>query len=203
MLVGYVWELHQESNEYRKKNMGKVIKKAVISKKAREKWCGGSGKVSFKKFRQMSLQIPSMMYPMFNFSYKLCVTSLGIPWWDSKKKYFKKQQQLAKDEFDAYEKKLENDKLAQFGSALSQAVLQDTVKALLAGEPLPPDASPDTIDEAKARAKRIQRAAAKMGVNASATGDKKKKPVSNQNTREVQDDDEDSGDEAEEIKREY
>ena len=42
-----------------------------------------------------------------------------------------------------------------------------------------------------------------MGVNASATGDKKKKPVSNQNTREVQDDDEDSGDEAEEIKREY
>ena len=115
MLVGYVWELHQESNEYRKKNMGKVIKKAVISKKAREKWCGGSGKVSFKKFRQMSLQIPSMMYPMFNFSYKLCVTSLGIPWWDSKKKYFKKQQQLAKDEFDAYEKKLENDKLAQFG----------------------------------------------------------------------------------------
>jgi|TARA_B110000977_G_C10900279_1_gene424996 hypothetical protein len=193
-IVGLVWQLHAESNDYRKKNMGKVLKKAVIMPIPRAKWTHGSGKISYKNFRKMSNSIPSMLYPMFHFSYKLCVTSLGISWWESRKKFFADQRTLAKNEFDAYEQKLEQEKLAQFGAALSTAVLQDTVKAMLAGNPLPPDASTDCIEEAKARVKQIKRKAAKMGVDANLTS--KKKKVSEQRKKEKNDeDDADSGDE--------
>lgn len=195
-IVALIWELHAESNEYRKGNMSKVIKKAILSDKAKKKWTrnSGGGKVSWKMFRLMSQQIPSMLYPMFNFSYKLCVISLGIPWWESKKKYFSQQRKMAKKEFDDYEKQLFQEKQAQFGSNLSAAVLQDTVKAMLAGAPLPPDADASTIEDAKARVKKIQRKAAKMGVNAATTGKKKKASAMRQKEEDV-DVDVDSGDE--------
>ena len=194
-IVGLIWELHAESNEYRKNNMSKVIKKAILSKSAKNKWTRGSGKISFRLFRTMVQQIPSMLYPMFNFSYKLCVISLGIPWWESKKKYFDTQRKMAKKEFDDYEKKLEDEKRAEFGTALSKAVLQDTVKAMLAGDPIPSDASLDTIEEAKARVKKIKRKAAKMGVNAASTA-KKKKASEQRKQDEEETEDADSGDEA-------
>jgi hypothetical protein len=195
-IVALIWELHAESNEYRKGNMSKIIKKAILSDKAKKKWTrnSGGGKVSWKMFRLMSIQIPSMLYPMFNFSYKLCVISLGIPWWESKKKYFSQQRKMAKKEFDDYEKQLFQEKQAQFGSNLSAAVLQDTVKAMLAGAPLPPDADASTIEDAKARVKKIQRKAAKMGVNAATTGKKKKASAMRQKEEDV-DVDVDSGDE--------
>ena len=65
---------------------------------------------------------------------------------------------------------------------------------MLAGNPLPPDASTDCIEEAKARVKQIKRKAAKMGVDANLTS--KKKKVSEQRKKEKNDeDDADSGDE--------
>jgi hypothetical protein len=192
-LMGLVWELHAESNEYRRRNMGKVLKKAVLLPKPRQKWTKGSAKISYNNFKKMSVSIPSMLYPMFNFSYKLCVTSLGRPWWESRKIFFAKQRKLAKDEFDAYEKQLEKEKVSQFGAALSTAVIQDTVKAMLAGDPLPPDASPDCIEEAKARVKKIKRKAEKMGVDANLTS--KKKKASDRRREENDMDDNDSGDE--------
>ena len=173
--------------------MGKVLKKAVLLPKPRHKWTSGSSKISFKNFRKMSLSIPSMLYPMFNFSYKLCVISLGIPWWEARKKFFAKQRKMAKDEFDAYEKKLESDKKAQFGAALGTAVLQDTVKAMLAGDPLPPDASSDIIDEAKAQVKRINRKAKKMGVDVNLTS-KKTKASQQRQAEDEEDEFVDSGD---------
>ena len=91
------------------------------------------------------------------------------------------------------EKQLEKEKVSQFGAALSTAVIQDTVKAMLAGDPLPPDASPDCIEEAKARVKKIKRKAEKMGVDANLTS--KKKKASDRRREENDMDDNDSGDE--------
>ena len=42
-IVALIWELHAESNEYRKGNMSKVIKKAILSDKAKKKWTRNSG----------------------------------------------------------------------------------------------------------------------------------------------------------------
>ena len=90
---------------------------------------------------------------------------------------------------------MEDEKRAEFGTALSKAVLQDTVKAMLAGDPIPSDASLDTIEEAKARVKKIKRKAAKMGVNAASTA-KKKKASEQRKQDEEETEDADSGDEA-------
>ena len=100
-----------------------------------------------------------------------------------KKVYFKRLREDVRKEFTKARKDIEKKKMDQFEGALSHAVMNDTVAALLAGKDPPADASDDCIKEASRRVKKIKAKAErlKMDVNdATKQKGKKKTNISRQ-----------------------
>merc|ERR1711871_1100838 len=135
-----ILELHNESNEYRQRNIHKALNKSFTGKNFAP---DGSGKMSFKNFRKCHVMLPQLLYPLFNFQYKLMLLSGGQAFWEKKKVYFKRLREDVSKEFAKANRDIEKKKMDQFEGALSHAVMNDTVAALLAGKAPPADASED------------------------------------------------------------
>ncbi len=166
-----ILELHNESNAYRQRNIHKTLKKSFVDKNFAP---DGSGKLSFKQFRRCHVMLPQLLYPLFNFQYKLSLVSGGQAFWEKKKEYFRLQRAKVAREFKKANDDLEKARMAQFAGALSHAVMKDTVAALLAGKDPPPDASAECIKEASRRVKKIQAKAGRLKLTIKVDGGKGK-----------------------------
>merc|ERR1711968_96533 len=118
--------------------------------------------MSFKNFRKCHVMLPQLLYPLFNFQYKLMLLSGGQAFWEKKKVYFKRLREDVSKEFAKANRDIEKKKMDQFEGALSHAVMNDTVAALLAGKDPPADASEDCIKEASRRVKKIKAKAERL-----------------------------------------
>ena len=172
-----ILEMHNESNEYRQKNIHKALNKSFTAKNFAP---DGSGKMSFKNFRRCHVMLPHYFTSSI-FSTSSCSYLVGNRF--GKKVYFKRLREDVRKEFTKARKDIEKKKMDQFEGALSHAVMNDTVAALLTGKDPPADASDDCIKEASRRVKKIKAKAErlKMDVNdATKQKGKKKTNISRQ-----------------------